>query len=148
MHRIRGTAAVSVIAVVVLSAGLAFAAPLSESQWKKQANALCRQVNQELGPIQAEIFGGLGENDRPSPEQITAYVAQSVPVIEDAVASIDALNEPKSLKRGVKKFKVAVADTLATIEADPVTVLNGDTDPFTNANKAARKIGLKACADG
>ena len=148
MNRIRGAAAALVVAVVVLSAGVALAAPLSESQWKKQANALCKQVNKQLGPIQQEVFAGLGENEQPSPEQFSAYLAQSLPVIEDGVASIDALNEPKSLKRGVKKFKVAVADTLATIEADPVAVLSGNNDPFAKADKAALKIGLKACANG
>ncbi|MCJ7436779.1 MAG: hypothetical protein MUP97_03330 [Acidimicrobiia bacterium] len=148
MNRIRGAAAASVVAVVTLTAGIALAAPLSESQWKQQGNAVCKQVNKDLKPIQQELFAGLGKNEDPSAEQISAYVEQFVPVIEDAVASIDALNEPKSLKSGVKKFKVAVADALATIEADPVAVLTGDTDPFVKANKVARKIGLKACAGG
>jgi len=148
MHRIRGAAAASVVAVVTLTAGVALAAPLTESQWKKQANALCKQLNKQLEPIQQEFFAGLGKDEQPSPEQFSAYLEQSVPVIEDGVASIDALNEPKSLKSGVKKFKVAVADTLATIEADPVAVLSGNNDPFAKADKIARKLGLKACADG
>lgn len=147
MHRIRGAAAASIVAVVVLSAGIASAAPLSESQWKKQANAVCKQVSKDLDGIEEEAFAGLGESEQPSPEQFTAFVVLFVPVIEDGVASIDALNEPKSLKSGVKKFKVAVTEALATIEADPVGVLSGDTDPFAKVNKVARKIGLKACAD-
>ena len=148
MHRIRGAAAASVVAVVTLTAGVALAAPLTESQWKKQANAFCKQVNKELEPIQRELFAGLGEDERPSPEQISAYVEQFVPVIEDAVASIDALNEPKSLKSGVKKFKAAVADALASVQDDPDAAFAGNNDPFANANKVARKLGLKACANG
>ena len=148
MNRIRGAAAALVVAVVVLSAGVALAAPLSESQWKKQANALCKQVNKQLGPIQQEVFAGLGENEQPSPEQFSAYLAQSLPVIEDGVASIDALDEPKSLKSGVKKFEAAVNDALATVQDDPNAAFTGNKDPFTKANKVAKKIGLKACAGG
>jgi hypothetical protein len=131
------TASGALVAAVTLSAGVALAAPLSESQWKKQANSVCKQVDKDLAPIEKEAFAGLGENEQPSPEQITAFVEQFVPIIEGAVASIDALNEPKSLKSGVKKFKVAVADVLAAIQADPVGVLTGDTDPFTKADKVA-----------
>jgi hypothetical protein len=140
------TTAFVVVTVLTLSAGVAFAAPLTESQWKKQANALCKQVDKDLAPIEQEAFAGLGEDEQPSPEQFIAFAALFVPVIEDAVASIDALNEPKSLRSGVKKFKVAVTDALATIVADPVTVFSGDTDPFTKVDKVARKIGLKACS--
>jgi len=42
MSRTRGAAAVSVIAVVVLSAGIAVAEPLTGAQWKKQGNAVCK----------------------------------------------------------------------------------------------------------
>ncbi|MFO7592400.1 MAG: hypothetical protein R6X23_16190 [Acidimicrobiia bacterium] len=146
MNRKRGAVAASVVAAVMLSAGVAVAAPLTESQWKKQANAVCKQANKEIEPIQQEAFAGLGEDERPSPEQLVAFAALFVPVIEDALASIDALDEPESLRSGVKKFKVAVTEALTTIEADPVGIFDGDTDPFTKADKAARKIGLKACS--
>jgi hypothetical protein len=149
MNRIRGAAAasvVAVVAVVTLTTGVAMAAPLTESQWKKQANALCKQANKEIEPIEQEAFAGLGEDEQPSPEQFVAFAALFVPVIEDALASIDALNEPKSLRSGVKKFTVAVTEALTTIEADPEGIFSGDTDPFAKADKAARKIGLKACS--
>jgi len=138
----------AVVAVVILTAGVALAAPLSESQWKQQGNAVCKQVNKELGAIQKDLFAGLGKNERPSAEQIDAFAAQLVPVIKGAVASIDALDEPKSLKSGVKKFEAAVNDALATVQDDPNAAFTGNKDPFTKANKVAKKIGLKACAGG
>ena len=137
----------AVVAVVILTAGVALAAPLSESQWKQQGTAVCKQVNKDLDAIQKDVFAGLGKNEKPSADQFDAFVAQFVPVIEGAVASIDALNEPKSLQSGVKKFDAAVADALATIEADPEAAFSGD-DPFAKANKVAKKIGLRACAGG
>ena len=138
----------AVVAVVTLTAGVALAAPLSESQWKQQGNAVCKQVNKKLGAIQHDVFAGLGKNQKPSTEQIDAFAAQFTPVIEDAVASIDALDEPKSLKSGVKKFEAAVNDALATVQDDPNAAFTGNKDPFAKANKVARKIGLKACANG
>jgi hypothetical protein len=143
-----GACAASIIALVTLGAAVAWAAPLSESQWKKQANAVCKQTNKDLDQIGNEVFAGVGEQQEPSAEQINAWVDEFVPIVEDAVSSIDALNEPKSLKSNLKKFKAEVNKALTAIEADPQGVFAGNNDPFKKVDKYARKLGLKACADG
>jgi hypothetical protein len=148
MQRVRGACAASVVAFVTLGAAVAWAAPLSESQWKKQANAVCKQTNKDLDQIGNEVFAGVGENQEPSAEQINAWVDEFVPIVEDAVASIDALNEPKALKSNLRKFKAEVKKTLTAIEADPQGIFAGSNDPFAKVDKYARKLGLKACAAG
>ncbi len=70
-----------------------------------------------------------------------------LPVVEDGIASINKLEEPKSLKKGIKKFNSEVAKLIVKLDSDP-TVLLADQDPFKTANKAARAIGLKECANG
>jgi hypothetical protein len=67
-----------------------------------------------------------------------------VPVIEEAVSSIDALKESAALKRGVKEFKAEVTEALAALEANPSIIVN--TDPFRNVDKIAKKLGLKECS--
>jgi gas vesicle protein len=130
-------------AVVVLSASGALAAPLSEQKWRKQGNAICKQTNKELNEIGNEVFADLGPDERPSDEQATAFVEQFVPAIEGAVSSIDALNEPKSVKKDLKKLKTAVAQALDTLEADPTSIVNEDL--FLKVDKIAKKLGLKEC---
>jgi gas vesicle protein len=144
MKHIKMLGAGSVVAVVVLSASVALAAPLSEEKWRKQGNKICKQVNQDLEEIAQEVFAGLRPGKEPSDEQLTAYVAQFVPAIEGAVSSIDALNEPKSVKKDLKKFKAAVGQALDTIEADPGAV-TGSKDPFAKVDKIGKRLGLKAC---
>jgi Txe/YoeB family toxin of Txe-Axe toxin-antitoxin module len=144
MKHIKMLGAGSVVAVVVLSGSVALAAPLSEEKWRKQGNKICKQVDKDLNEIGKEVFAGLGPDEKPSDEQFTAYVAQFVPAIEGGVSSIDALNEPKSVKKDLKKFKAAVAQALETIEADP-TALAGSKDPFAKVDKIGKRLGLKEC---
>jgi len=144
MQHMKLLGAGSVVAVVVLSASVALAAPLSEEKWRKQGNKICKQVNQDLEEIGKEVFASLGPDQEPSDEQLTAYVEQFVPAIEGAVSSIDALNEPKSVKTDLKKFKTAVARALDTIEADPTAVAGGK-DPFAKVDKIIKRLGLKEC---
>jgi hypothetical protein len=144
MKHIRLLGAGSVVAIAVLSASVALAAPLSEEKWRKQGNKICKQTNKELDEIGNEAFGDLGPDEEPSDEQLTAFVEQFVPAIEGAVSSIDALNEPKSVKKDLKKFKAAVARALDTIEADPTAVAGGK-DPFAKVDKIIKVLGLKEC---
>lgn len=138
----------SIVAVVVLGASVAFAKPLSEQQWKKEGNAICKQLNKKLDGIGNEVFAGLGKNEQPSAEQVKAWVPQFTAAVQDAVASIDGLKEPAALTTDVKKLKAAVNDTLATIQADPSVLFDEKNNAFAKPDKIARKIGLKACADG
>lgn len=148
MNRVKLLAATSVVTVVALSASVALAKPLSEAQWKKQANAVCKQTNKDINKIDHEVFAGLGPNEEPSDELKAAFLARFVPEIEGAVTSIDTLAEPAALKKDIKSFKAAVAKALSALEADPATGFGGGNDPFAKVDKIARRLGLKACANG
>lgn len=142
--RFRLFVAGTLVAGVVLSASGALAAPLSEQKWRKQGNAICKQVNKEIDEIGNEVFPDLGQDREPSAAEAAAFVEQFVPAIEGAVSSIDALKEPAALKKDVRKFKAEVAKSLAALEADPLALVN--TDPFRNVDKIAKKLGLKECS--
>lgn len=136
--------------VLALSLGLtslALAKPLSKEQWVKKGNAICKQVNKDLDKIGNEVFAGLKKDEQPSVEQITAFAEQAGPKIEQAILKIDALEEPTSLRKDVKKFLAAVSEVLAKLQNDPGVLLS-KKDPFAKANKSAKKIGLTVCANG
>ena len=134
-----------VVAAVVVGTSAAFAKPLSERQWRQQADAVCKQVGKDLDELGSQVAPELGQNDQPSVEQFAAFMDQAGPVFEQAFAAIDDLNEPKALKKDVKKFEVATAAAVIRLQADP-SLLAGSADPFAKANKIARRLGLKNCA--
>ena len=147
MKASKAAVAVSVVAVALASAGVAFAKPLTETQWQKKGNAICKQINTDLNNIGNDVFAGLGPNDQPTDEQLSSYVEQVLPVVKDGIASINKLEEPKSLKKGIKKFNSEAAKLIVKLDSDPTVLLAGQ-DPFKTVNKAARAIGLKECANG
>jgi hypothetical protein len=147
MSRSKALLGGSIVAVVVLSTSVAFAKPLSEQQWKKQGNAVCKQVNKDLDALGNQVFAGLGPHDQPSAEQVQAFVEQFAPIIKGAIASIDALKEPAALKKDVKRFEAAANDAVAQVEANPSVLANDKSDPFAKTNKIARRLGLKVCAE-
>jgi hypothetical protein len=145
VRSLKGLVAVSVLGLVVGSVGSAFAAPLSETQWKKKANAICRQINNDISDAGNEIFAELGPQEEPTDAQLREFVDQIGPVVEAGLVSINKLEEPKSLKKGVRKFSREAFELLIALDEDP-TILLTTEDPFADANKAAKAVGLKACA--
>jgi hypothetical protein len=127
------------VAAVVLSTSVAFAKPLSEQQWRKQANVFCKQNNKEMNALSSVAFAGLGPNDQPTPEKLAAFTEQAVPAIEQTIASIDALNEPKALKKDVKKLVALGYDAVAGMRTNPGPENDAQ---FARVNKIGKRLGL------
>jgi len=138
--QIKVLVAASCVAAVVLGTSVAFAKPLSEQQWRKQANVFCKQSNVDLTAISDEALAGLGPNDQPTAAQAAAFAEQAGPSIEATIASIDALKEPKALKKDVKKFVVAARVATTTMQDDPLAAL--DETLFAPVNKIGKRLGL------
>ena len=131
--------------VVVAMAGVANAAPLTESQFKKKANAICRAGNREGDALDNKFFGNLGKNEAPDQATIDAFVVEFVPSIQDQIDAIGALKEPKSLSSGVNKLLNEGQRVLDSLEADH-SLLFSDNNPFAKTSKLAKAVGLKQCA--
>ena len=151
MKRFKLLVAGMCVAAVVLSTSVAFAKPLSEQQWRKQANAVCSKSYTELHDIQNKVLANLGPNEEPSTAVLADYVEESTPVVNAMIASIDALKEPKALKKDVKKFLAAGSAVQAALQADPAA-LHSDTpdsprpNPYVKVSSLALRLGLKTCA--
>jgi esterase/lipase len=125
----------------------ALADPLSGKEFKKQANAICAQGNQQIEAAAQQAFGNLPQGQQPTPEEVQAFAAVAFPNIKQQIDSIAALDPPKSLKAKVKKLIKSARSALAKLEADPTLLADEKHDPFASANKQAKKLGLKECAD-
>jgi type IV secretory pathway TrbL component len=132
--------------IVVGAAASAFAQPLSKSEFKKQANAICAEGNQQIDAVAEQIFAGLSENQQPSLDQLTAFAAVAVPNIKQQIDDVAALEAPKSLQAKVKKLVKTARAAVAKVEADPSTLADEKNNPFAASDKQAKKLGLKECA--
>ena len=74
MGRIKLLVVGSCVAAVVLSSTVAFAKPLSERQWTKQANSVCAQSNRTINDLRQLIVPGSATLQDLSPEQLGAFV--------------------------------------------------------------------------
>jgi hypothetical protein len=115
-------------------------AALSKPQFLAQANAICSQGNQQLGPaVQA-----LGTH--PSRAQITAYATGTfVPSIQSQIDAIRALAAPAADRAAVKTMLDVAQANLNRVKSDPL-LLAGNSPPFAEFAKLAHPYGLTACA--
>jgi hypothetical protein len=142
-----GIAALALAGTIVAGTAVsAFAEPLSSGEFKKQANAICAEGNQQIDATAEQIFAGLSEGQEPTAEQLAAFAAVAIPNIEQQVDGVEALEAPKSLKAKVKKLVKSARAATAKIKADPSLLADEKHDPFAATNKQAKKLGLKECA--
>ena len=141
------------VGVVAVAGGLAFGGvvgarvatkPMSEKQWRKTTNRICRQTEALAGEASNQAFAGVGPDEQPSIEQLAAWVALIEPVVQQRIDSIDALKEPTALKKKVNKLLKTTRSELAALVADPSRGLEGN--PLSGAALASNKLGLKDCA--
>jgi hypothetical protein len=119
---------------------------LTQKEFLKQGNAICKTANKDISAVVDPIFAGLGRNEQPSPEQIAAIVAGAVPIYRGALSEIEALAGPASLEKKVAKALDQYTAALDAVEADPQAAFSrAGPDPFAKPNKTARKLGLKQC---
>ena len=109
----------------------AFADPLSNSEFKKQGNAICAEGTRQIDA---------------AAEQLTAFAAVAVPNIKQHVEDVAALEPPRSLRAKVKKLVTTASAAVAKVEADPSLLADEKHNPFAASDKQAKKLGLKECA--
>jgi hypothetical protein len=82
-----------------------------------------------------------------TPEQVAEFVQRAVPVFEEAIAAIDALEEPKALRPEMKRLVRASTKELDALRDDPsiLTATEGDALPMTGTISARLRI---SCTQG
>ena len=90
--------------IVAGTAVSAFAEPLSNSEFKKQGNAICAEGNRQIDAAAEQAFAGLSGDQKPTAEQLTAFATVAVPNIKQQVEDVAALEPPRSLRAKVAKL--------------------------------------------
>ena len=120
------------------------AKPLPVTTWRKVANDICRQGQILSDEIADEVFADLPQDAQPSLDSMTTFIQQLEPVFQQQIDSIDALEEPTSLRKKVKKLLATAQEELDAVVDDPA--LGVEANPFSATELAAKKLKLKQCA--
>ncbi len=141
------------IALVVIGAALAVgcgggdsgsstSAALSKEEFISQADAICKQGNQDINAAGKEIFGG----GKPTQDQIDQFVNDSViPSIQGQVDDIRALTPPAGDEDTINNLLDDVESALDQAKSDPTVLTGNGSGPFAKANEEAQAYGLKEC---
>lgn len=127
----------------LLMGGVASAGLLSKAEWRAQAGEICTLSDAAVGALANAHFGDLGPEEQPTDDQLRAFADAVIPVIDQTMQDVVALEEPAAFKKNVKKWAKAVRGVSTAIDEDP-SVLNSP-DPFDKPGKVAKKLGLKGC---
>lgn len=119
-------------------------APLSETAFVDQANAICRAGSKELDQAAQALFGG----QQPTDAQIEQYATETlVPSIQGQIDAIRALTLPEDISDQTTTFLDDSESALDEIEADPsLLAVSDDAGPFAESNAQAETLGLTECA--
>ena len=138
-------------ALVLLLVGLftvygtatSWAKPLSEKQWAKQANAICRAFKTDRLAI-LPVSGGSILASRKL-DEAQRYVDQAAPLYERLITSLDSLQEPTSRAKNVKKFVTELAAAVKAIRSDPMSAFAAFDSPFEKTYAALKPLKLTYC---
>lgn len=133
------------IGALIVLCSIAMAAPagaLSEKDWRKQADNVCRQsqtlLNEDASTVPVDSTGN------PSAADFSAFMNDVVkPNYAQVIGSIKALPAPKAIKAQVKKMLSLLQK--ATDSISPDVTQASLTKLFAPATKVAKKLGLKVC---
>ncbi len=133
------------IGALIVLCSIALATPagaLSEKDWRKQADNVCRQsqtlLNEDASTVPVDSTGN------PSAADFSAFINDSVkPNYAQVIGSINALPAPKAIKAQVKKMLSLLQKATDSISSDVTQA--GFTKLFAPTTKVAKKLGLKVC---
>ena len=124
----------------------------SKSAFIEEADAICRDAAEQVGPIAEEEFG----EGEPTAEEVLALVERLIPLQRETIADVRALDKPEG-EEGVINDLLDQADAAAdraerkidTPQAAVAAVKAVDTpqDPFYESNQAMAAYGFEDCSN-
>jgi hypothetical protein len=130
---------VGLVLVVAPAAGA-----LNAKEFRKVANAICRQGTQLRTELLAQHFPD-GGSRQPTASEIEAFVGDYRSVVQQQIDSLRALHPPARLKAKMARLLKTARKALAKVVDDPSVLLSGN-DPFSSVNRQSLALGLADCA--
>jgi hypothetical protein len=119
---------------------------LSAEEFRDQANAICAEYDEKISALEAPG----------SPEDIPGYVEEVIPLVEEGLAELRALNPPEEFEEDYetmldeteKSIPAARALSAAAVEEDATAVQDAIAQgqrADEASNRAADELGLDEC---
>ena len=119
---------------------------LSAEEFREQANAICAEFDEKISGLATPS----------SPEDIPGYVEEVIPLVEDGLAELRALNPPEEFEEDYetmldeteKAIPAARALSEAAVEEDPAAVedaLAQGQEADEASDRVADELGLDEC---
>lgn len=122
---------------------------LSKSDYIEQGDEICRESGERIDAAAEKTFADLGRNERPSVEQITPFVEDTlVPEVEKQISGLRDLAAPEEDEDKLNEIYDGVEEAANRVEEDPGLLLEEGADPFEEPNTAAQEYGFKVCGEG
>lgn len=128
---------------------------LTKSEFLKQANAVCANVEKEVqGKVAAYLKSkGIKEiGEGKSPDEAEAQQSEVVekfglPALRKQQTEIEALGPPSQDEAQVKAYLAALEEGIEEGERKPALVYSSSLKALAASDKIAAELGLKACSN-
>jgi hypothetical protein len=122
---------------------------LSEKEFQKQANKICKDAESELSDAQGSEALDRPESEGAEEFQKRFFVEQTAPSIEEQLDQIADLGAPDSIADDVDKLvkdaRKALRDFVKALEDNPDSV-DLTQNPFADIDRQSKALGLDECA--
>jgi hypothetical protein len=117
--------------------------PLSEAEYQKRAEAICRKTGEEQAK-QAKQIVAENSSDAGGGEQISELTIQAAkPLFENMIGELEDLEPPAGSKGELyREWVESVGEAVDKMEADPDKAV----EATVTSHHKAKRIGLKTCS--
>lgn len=137
---------VSLLGALAIGCGGEGGETVAKQQFVNQANAICEKSLQQRTTAFREAVKEKGSAGLNQASIETFYVEVILPSLARMVDELDELDEPDSGASNARAFVAALEGAIEKAEADPKKVIDGNFDPFLEAEKKATAFELEECS--
>jgi hypothetical protein len=117
--------------------------PLTKAQYIKQADAICKKVDEKQHRVLAVY---VKRHPKPRPTQSAAIVAVALSPDKVGIEEIKSLNPPADDRHAIDSMLDEIDAAIKESEKHPTTVLAVVHSPFKKVDQRAAKYGFEACS--
>lgn len=132
------------LALVALAACSSAGEALTRAGYVAKGNAICAKTRKAIDDGAEAAFPNAGQV--PTSAEVNAFYKDTLkPQLNKELSQLGDLNPPKDDKQRVKTMLAAGHRGLTEVDADPVTLLEGQRSPLNEYAELAAAYGLKTC---
>lgn len=118
---------------------------LTKAEFTKQANAGCKEHDQERNELFKEVTNELDPSEVTRADQEMLITDVLLPPYEKDIENLKSLSAPAGDEQRVEELIEAMEKAVEKVEAKPLVALR-NSNQFAEANALAVKYGLDDCA--